>query len=62
MAGLKDRKPLIKQHADRCAKCKWLEVCNANFRVWGEAVYDNVWADDPACYLTKEEIGYDGKE
>lgn len=58
MAGLKDRKPLIKANADRCAKCKWFDVCNGNFRVRAEAVYDNVWADDPACYLTKEEIGY----
>ncbi|KGK97885.1 Fe-S oxidoreductase [Methanococcoides methylutens] len=63
MAGLKDRKPLIKANADRCAKCKWFDVCNGNFRVRAEAVYDNVWADDPACYLTKEEIGYyDGEE
>ncbi len=62
MAGLKDRKPLIKANADRCAKCKWLDICNANFRVRAEAVYDNVWADDPACYLTKEEIGYDESE
>lgn len=59
MAGLKDRKALIKANADRCAKCKWLEICNANFRVRAEAIYDNVWADDPACYLTKDEIGYD---
>lgn len=58
MAGLKNRKPLIKAHADRCARCKWLDVCNGNFRVRAEAVYGNVWADDPACYLTKEEIGY----
>ncbi|MRG77092.1 MAG: 12,18-didecarboxysiroheme deacetylase [ANME-2 cluster archaeon] len=59
MAGLKDRKALIKANANRCAKCKWLDICNANFRVRAEAIYDNVWADDPACYLTKEEIGYD---
>lgn len=58
MAGLKNRKPLIKVHGDRCARCKWLDVCNGNFRVRAEAVYGNVWADDPACYLTKEEIGY----
>ncbi|UGV39841.1 12,18-didecarboxysiroheme deacetylase [Methanococcoides orientis] len=62
MAGLKDRKPLIKANADRCAKCKWFDVCNGNFRVRAEAVYDNVWADDPACYLTKEEIGYYDEE
>lgn len=59
MAGLKHRKPLIQANGDRCAKCKWFDVCNGNFRVRAEAVYGNVWADDPACYLTKEEIGYD---
>lgn len=58
MAGLKNRKPLIKENGDRCAHCKWFDVCNGNFRVRAEAVYGNVWADDPACYLTKEEIGY----
>ena len=58
MAGLKNRKPLIKANADRCARCKWFDICNGNFRVRAEAVYGNVWADDPACYLTKEEIGY----
>lgn len=59
MAGLKNRKPLIKAHGDRCARCKWFDICNGNFRVRAEAVYGDVWADDPACYLTKEEIGYD---
>jgi 12,18-didecarboxysiroheme deacetylase len=58
MAGLKNRKTLIKAHGDRCALCKWFDVCNGNFRVRAEAVYGDVWADDPACYLTKEEIGY----
>ncbi|AKB19808.1 MULTISPECIES: 12,18-didecarboxysiroheme deacetylase [unclassified Methanosarcina] len=59
MAGLKNRKPLIQVNADRCAHCKWFDICNGNFRVRAEAVYGNIWADDPACYLTKEEIGYD---
>jgi len=58
MAGLKNRKSLIKANADRCANCKWFDICNGNFRVRAEAVHDNVWADDPACYLTNEEIGY----
>ena len=57
LAGLKDRKPLLKEHAKRCGRCKWLDICNGNFRVRAEAVYGNVWADDPACYLTDEEIG-----
>ncbi|MHC1572209.1 MAG: 12,18-didecarboxysiroheme deacetylase [Methanosarcinales archaeon] len=58
MAGLKNRKPLIKAHGDRCARCKWFDLCNGNLRVRAEAVYNDIWADDPACYLTEEEIGY----
>ena len=54
MAGLKSRKGLI---TGRCAKCKWLDICNANFRVRAEAVTGDLWASDPACYLTDEEIG-----
>lgn len=54
VAKLKDRKPHLK---GRCAACKWLEVCNGNFRVRAEAVTGDLWAPDPACYLTDEEIG-----
>ena len=53
MAGLKNRKPLLK---GRCARCKWLDICNGNFRVRAEAVCGDVWAPDPACYLTDGEI------
>ncbi|MEN6357074.1 MAG: radical SAM protein [Armatimonadota bacterium] len=54
MAGLKNRKPLL---TGRCGKCKWLDICNGNFRVRAEAVHNNTWAPDPACYLTDEETG-----
>jgi putative heme d1 biosynthesis radical SAM protein NirJ1 len=54
LAGLKDRKPLLK---GRCGKCKWLDICNGNFRARAEAVYRDFWQEDPACYLTDEEIG-----
>jgi len=40
MAGLKNRKPLIKANADRCAHCKWFDICNGNFRVRAEAIYN----------------------
>jgi len=55
MAGLKNRKPLLK---GRCAQsnCKWIDVCNGNFRARAVAVYDNPWMQDPACYLTDSEI------
>jgi radical SAM protein with 4Fe4S-binding SPASM domain len=54
MKGLKDRKALLK---GRCAKCRYLEICNGNLRERAEAVYGDVWMEDPACYLTDEEIG-----
>jgi len=54
LAGLKDRKPLLK---GRCAACKWLAVCNGNFRARAEAVSGDFWESDPACYLTDKEIG-----
>ena len=53
MAKLKDRKPHLQC---RCAACRWLNICNGNFRVRAEAVTGDVWACDPACYLTDEEI------
>jgi putative heme d1 biosynthesis radical SAM protein NirJ1 len=54
LAGLKDRKPLLK---GRCAACKWLQVCNGNFRARAEAATGDFWESDPACYLTDKEIG-----
>src|SRR5450759_2445858 len=48
MAGLKDRRGLMK---GRCAKCRWLDICNGNFRVRAEAVSGDLWSPDPACYL-----------
>lgn len=53
MAGLKNRKPLLK---GRCARCKFLDNCNGNFRTRAEAKTGDFWASDPACYLTDEEI------
>jgi len=40
----------------RCAECRWLSICGGNFRVRAEAVHGDVWAPDPACYLTDDEI------
>lgn len=50
---LKEKK---KHVTGRCATCRWLDVCGGNFRVRAEALTDDVWAPDPACYLTDEEI------
>jgi 12,18-didecarboxysiroheme deacetylase len=53
MARLKDKKQYVK---GRCAACRWLDICGGNFRVRAEAVTGDLWAPDPACYLTDEEI------
>ncbi|MCL4429133.1 MAG: radical SAM protein [Chloroflexi bacterium] len=45
-----------KSHLEgRCSVCRFLDICNGNLRVRAEAVYGNVWAPDPACYLTDKE-------
>ena len=54
LAGLKDRKPLLK---GRCSKCQYLSWCNGNFRTRAEARTGDFWESDPSCYLTDEEIG-----
>lgn len=51
--GLRNRKELLK---GRCSVCKWLKVCNGNFRTRAETVHNDFWAEDPACYLTDSEI------
>ncbi|MDA8403415.1 MAG: 12,18-didecarboxysiroheme deacetylase [Desulfobacteraceae bacterium] len=53
MKGLKNKKKHVK---GRCAGCCWLPICGGNFRVRAEAVTGDVWAPDPACYLTDAEI------
>ncbi len=54
MGKLKEKKKHVK---GRCAACQWLDICGGNFRVRAEAVAGDIWAPDPACYLTDEEIG-----
>ena len=53
LRDLKNKKEHVK---GRCATCRWLDICGGNFRVRAEAVTGDVWAPDPACYLTDEEI------
>ncbi len=54
MAGLKaSPRPL----EGRCGACRYLDVCGGNTRVRAHQLTGNFWAEDPACYLTDEEIG-----
>ncbi|MFH0870907.1 MAG: radical SAM protein [bacterium] len=53
LRGLKDRKGLVK---GKCSRCHFFDLCNGNFRVRAEAIFHDLWAEDPACYLSEEEI------
>ncbi|MDD4952525.1 MAG: SPASM domain-containing protein, partial [Desulfovibrionaceae bacterium] len=50
---LKDKKRYV---GGRCATCRYLNICAGNFRARAEAYYGDIWAEDPACYLSDEEI------
>lgn len=54
MAGLKARPRSLK---GRCGACPELAMCGGNTRVRAMRIFDDPWAEDPACYLTDEEIG-----
>ncbi|MBN1294390.1 MAG: 12,18-didecarboxysiroheme deacetylase [Candidatus Latescibacteria bacterium] len=51
---LKNKKQYV---TGRCSQCRYLDICGGNFRARAEAVTGDLWAPDPACYLTDAEIG-----
>jgi radical SAM protein with 4Fe4S-binding SPASM domain len=53
LAKLKNKKKWV---GGRCKVCRFMDICGGNFRARAEAYYGDVWAQDPACYLTDEEI------
>lgn len=54
MAGLKARPRSV---GGRCGACAYFAICGGNTRVRAWQVSGDPWAEDPACYLTDEEIG-----
>jgi 12,18-didecarboxysiroheme deacetylase len=53
LAQLRNRKLLLK---GKCSRCVYKEICNGNFRVRAEAVHGSLWEEDPACFLSEDEI------
>ena len=53
LQALRNRRPLLK---GRCQRCKFVTICNGNFRARAEAAFGDIWAEDPACYLSESEI------
>jgi len=54
MNGLKQRPRPVK---GRCGACPYLDVCGGNTRVRAQQLTGDPWDEDPACYLTDEELG-----
>ncbi len=59
MRGLRRRPRPVK---GRCGRCRHLDICNGNARVRAWRIAGDVWAEDPACYLTDTEIGVDAPQ
>lgn len=53
LEDLRRREELVQ---GKCSRCRFLDTCRGGFRARAEAVYDDIWAEDPACYLSEEEI------
>ncbi len=54
MAGLKASPRQIK---GRCGECAYFDICGGNTRVRAQQLTGDAWQEDPACYLSDEEIG-----
>ncbi|WP_290653213.1 heme d1 biosynthesis radical SAM protein NirJ [Aquisalimonas sp.] len=54
MAGLKQHPRPVR---GRCGECRFLDICNGNTRVRALQLTGDPWEEDPACYLSDEEIG-----
>jgi heme d1 biosynthesis radical SAM protein NirJ len=54
MAGLKASPRTIK---GRCGECRYFDICGGNTRVRAQQLTGDAWQEDPACYLSDEEIG-----
>lgn len=57
MAGLKAKQRPLK---GRCGGCQYKAICNGNTRVRAWQLTGDAWQEDPACYLSDEEINYHG--
>ena len=40
----------------KCSRCSYLNICNGGSRSRAYAIYGDMWAEDPSCYLSEDEI------
>jgi radical SAM protein with 4Fe4S-binding SPASM domain len=53
LAELRHRNDLL---GGRCSTCRFQDICGGGFRVRAIQRYGDMWAPDPACYLTTNEV------
>ncbi|MCT4509360.1 MAG: radical SAM protein [Tepidibacter sp.] len=56
LSEIRNKKDKVK---GRCRTCKWLDICKGNLRARAYGYYNDIWAEDPSCYLTDDEIRRD---
>ena len=39
----------------KCETCQYINICNGGSRSRAYAIYGDMWAEDPSCYLTEEQ-------
>lgn len=42
--------------AQRCLRCRWFPLCKGNYRFLGSDADERNWLNEPACYLSDDEI------
>jgi len=40
----------------KCSECQYIDICNGGSRSRAWAIYDDLWAEDPSCYLSEEKV------
>ncbi|SHO81058.1 Heme d1 biosynthesis protein NirJ [hydrothermal vent metagenome] len=40
----------------KCEECDYIDICNGGSRSRAYAIYGDMWAEDPSCYLSNDEI------
>ncbi|MDO5620865.1 MAG: heme d1 biosynthesis radical SAM protein NirJ [Paracoccus sp. (in: a-proteobacteria)] len=46
----------------RCGACAYKDICGGNTRIRALQLTGDPWAEDPACYLSAQEIGVEGAD
>jgi len=59
LKGLRNRREHIK---GRCRLCRFFEACGGSLRVRADLYFGDLWAPDPGCYLTDDQIGLDAEK